>query len=105
MQWRDIHESSLMKSYNFYTLLLAISHAQHPSPALDPDYPRTRRLNIDPGFALPNLTTLSSALDEPSSFPAFSTWITACSKATNRIDPRRARFDWLSRALEPRLLP
>lgn len=105
MEWRDIHESSLMKSYNFYTLLLAISHAQQPLPSMDECYPRARRLTIDPAFALPNLTALSSALDNPSGYPAFSTWIAACSKATNRIDPRRVRFEWISRALEPRLLP
>jgi hypothetical protein len=105
IQLREIHKSSLMKSYNFYTLLLAISHAQHPSPALNPNFPRKGSLHIDPGYVLPNLTALSSALDDPKSFPAFGPWIAACSKATNRIDPRRARFEWLSRALEPRLLP
>jgi hypothetical protein len=105
MQWRDIHESPLMKSYNFYTLILAISHAQHPSPILDESYPRTERLTIDPAFALPNLTALSSALENPQAFPAFATWVAACSKATNRIDPRRMRFEWISRALESRLLP
>jgi hypothetical protein len=105
IQWRDIHRSSLMKSYNFYTLLLALSHAQHPSSVLDPSYPRAGSLNIDPAFALPNLTALSSSLDDPPSFQGFAPWIAACSKATNRIDPRRTRFEWLSRALEPRLLP
>jgi hypothetical protein len=101
MGWRDIHESSLMKSYNFYTLVLAVTHAQQPSLALNADFPRATRLNIDRAFALPNLTMLSSALDEPARYPTLGAYVAACSKATNRIEQRRARFHWLSTALEP----
>ncbi|WP_158791520.1 hypothetical protein [Granulicella sp. L60] len=103
--WPEIRESSLMKSYNFYSLLLAVTHAQNPLASLDTDYPRLARLQIDRGFALPNLTALSSALDEPAAFPAFAHYVAACAKATNRIEQRRIRFTWLSKALEPALLP
>ena len=93
-----------MKSYNFYTLLLAITHAQNPLPTLTPDYSRDAPFAIDRGFALPNLTALSAALDEPAAFPSLAPYVAACAKATNRIEQRRIRFAWLSKALEPKLL-
>ena len=100
----DIHKSSLMKSYNFYTLLLAISHALRPAQILDPIYARQNPLKIDLQYALPNLTSLAYAIDEPASSPQFAAYVEACSKATTRLEPRKTRFIWLSKALEPVLL-
>jgi hypothetical protein len=105
MGWPEIHNSALMKSYNFYTLVLAISHALNPRSELDEAYPRTGPVKIDSNFSLPNLTSLSSALEDPPQFPSLSPFVQACSKATNRIEPRRIRFQWISRALDPQLLP
>jgi hypothetical protein len=105
MEWPEIHNSALMKSYNFFTLVLAISHALNPCAQLNDAYSRTAPAKIDPNFSLPNLTSLSSALEDPTQFPSLHPFVLACSKATNRIEQRRVRFDWLSRALDPRLLP
>ena len=104
--WPDIHGSSLMKSYNFYTLVLAISHALAPIEQgnFNEIYPRTTPGTIDPQIALPNLTLLASAVDEPSAYPQLSPYVVACSKATTRFEQRKTRFLWLSRALEPTLL-
>lgn len=104
VEWPDIRESSLMKSYNFYTLVLAVAHALSPLPSLNIDFPRAAKIRLDIGYVLPNLTTLSAALEEPAAFPTFAAYVAACSKATNRIEQRRVRFDWLSRALDPVLL-
>ena len=104
ISWDALHGSSMMKMYNFYTLLLAISHAESPSTALNPAYQRDAPIVIDPQFALPNLAMLSDALENPINYPQLSEYISSCSKATNRIDPRKARFRWISKALEPRLL-
>jgi hypothetical protein len=105
--WPDIHGSSLMKSYNFFTLVLAISHALAPIQQgnFNEIYPRNAPLVIDPQYALPNLTQLAGAIDDPAAHPQLGEYIAACSKATTRFDPRRTRFIWLSRALEPNLLP
>jgi hypothetical protein len=107
LAWPAIHESSLMKSYNFYSLVLAISHALAPIEKgnFNGIYPRTGPVAIDPQFALPNLTRLAAAVDEPSAYPQLAEYITACSKATTRFEQRKMRFIWLSRALEPNLLP
>ena len=106
IQWPDIHKSALMKSYNFYSLVLALSHALKPVEGnnLNEFYPRSSPLQIDPQFALPNLTLLSDAVDQPSAHPHLSEYIEACAKATTRIEQRRKRFIWLSKALEPTLI-
>jgi hypothetical protein len=36
--------------------------------------------------------------------PDFEEFVNACAGATTRIEPRNARFRWLSQALEPKLL-
>ena len=107
LAWPEIHGSSLMKPYNFYTLVLAISHALAPIKHgnFNEIYPREEPLAIDSQFALPNLTLLASAIDEPTAHPQLGEYIGACSKATTRLEPRKTRFLWLSRALEPKLLP
>jgi hypothetical protein len=107
LAWQDIHGSSLMKSYNFYSLVLAISHALAPIEQgnFNEIYLRNAPLAIDPQFALPNLTLLASAVDDPKAYPQLAEYTVACSKATTRFDQRRSRFVWLSRALEPNLLP
>ncbi len=107
LTWTDIHHSALMKSYNFYSLLLAISHALNPIEKgnFNDFYKRTTPLKIDPQYALPNLTALSAAIEEPNSYPQFSVYVAACSKATTRIEQRKNRFVWLSKALEGKLLP
>jgi hypothetical protein len=107
LTWPDIYGSSLMKSYNFYSLVLAISHALAPIEQgnFNEIYPRNAPIIIDSQFALPNLTQLAAALDEPSAYPQLKEYITACSKATTRFEQRKTRFIWLSRALESTLLP
>jgi hypothetical protein len=102
--WSEIYQSALMKSYNFYTLVLAISHALRPASSLNTIYERNAPIKIDPQYALPNLTALSYAVDEPSSNPDFAQYVEACSKATTRLEQRKTRFIWLSRALEPKLI-
>lgn len=107
LAWPDLHGSALMKSYNFYTLLPAISHALSPIQQgnFNDIYPRNAPAAIDPQFALPNLTRLAAALDEPGAYPQLSEYVAACSKATTRFEQRKTRFVWLSKALEPNLLP
>jgi Protein of unknown function DUF262 len=102
--WPDIHKSPLMKSYNFYSLILAISHALRPAVPLNSVYERQAPIDLDPQFVLPNLTALADALEEPMPRPDFEEFVNACAGATTRIEPRNARFRWLSQALEPKLL-
>lgn len=104
--WPDIHGSALMKSYNFYSLLLAISHALKPITEgnFNELYERKAPVKLDQQYALPNLTALAAALEDPANYPQFAEYVEACSGATTRFKQRRIRFIWLSRALEPTLL-
>jgi hypothetical protein len=104
LEWADIHDSALMKSYNFYSLMLALAHAIRPVPAFQSVYERVSGLKIDPQYALPNLTLLAQSVEEPASYPELNEYLQACSKATTRIEQRKKRFIWLSRALESRLI-
>ncbi len=105
--WPAVHGSALMKSYNFYSLVLAISHALSPISRgnFNEFYERTSALKFDPQYALPNLTLLAAAVDEPGAYPQLSDYVAACSKATTRIEQRKVRFQWISKALESKLLP
>lgn len=106
IEWPDIHGSSLMKSYNIYSLLLAIMHASQPMTAgnFNEVYQRIAPARVDPQYALPNLTLLAAAIEDPAAYPQFGEYVDSCSKATNRIEQRKRRFFWLSKALEPVLL-
>jgi hypothetical protein len=106
LAWPDIHGSALMKSYNFHTLVLALSHALAPIQQgnFNEIYPRNSPVAIDPQYALSNLTSLAAAVDNRTAYPQFHQYVEACSQATTRIEQRKTRFIWLSRALEPNLL-
>lgn len=104
LEWSDLHDSSLMKMYNFYSLVLAISHALSPVGVLNSLYERKTSAVLDRNIAVQNLTALSESLHEPAIYPQFSEYVAACSKATNRMDPRTTRFVWLSKALDGKLV-
>jgi hypothetical protein len=59
---------------------------------------------MDKEIALSNLGTLAAALVDEEQNPALAQFVAACSKATNRLEPRRERFRWFSRALRPALI-
>ena len=107
--WVPIHKTPLMKSYNFYSLFLALTHTREPVPALLDLAPTDPAMGaapvmIDGDIALANLGTLAAALDDEQPDPALSSFVAACSKATNRLEPRRERFRWFHRALQPQLI-
>ena len=122
VRFEPLHNGGLMKPYNFYTLVLAITNFQDPLEPLCVVYRPTTVGIADTGIALSNLSLLANALEgadvdggeepvareeheaeeaEPAPFAAF---IAACSEATNTKKQREERFRWMSRALEPRVL-
>lgn len=102
--WEPIHGTGLMKPYNFYSLVLAISHTLHPLPALSKLVPQEKQKRFKNDIVLANLSHLADALDEPKRHQDVAPFIQACEKATNRINQRNARFDWFCRALRPQLI-
>ena len=91
IEWPEIHNTALMKPYNFYALFAAICHALAPSQALQQAYSRPGAIVFDRATALANLTALSDAIDSPPSdmsLRRFQSFIRACSEATNTASNR-----------------
>jgi hypothetical protein len=104
LAWRDIHDTVLMKSYNFYSIALAISHQLDPIPVLMTQYNSTGKPGFQSDIVLANLGTLAAVLDESAPTVRFKEFVAACSSGTNRIKQRETRFEHYCAALEPRLI-
>ena len=124
VRFEPLHNGPLMKAYNFYTLVLAVTNFQDPLDSLCAIYRPTIVGIGEPGIALSNLSLLANALEgsdldedegqaegdqaggegDSSGARPFAEFIAACSEATNTKKQREERFRWLSRALEPHLL-
>jgi Protein of unknown function DUF262 len=102
--WEELHQSDLMKPYNFYSLAVAVGHARRPVEKLNELYQRAAPLMIDREIAVANLSKLADALERPEENHRFAEFIRACEKATNRLPQRQARFTWISKALGPAML-
>jgi Protein of unknown function DUF262 len=104
LEWRDLHDGPLMRSYQVYTLALAITHCQQPVDELNDAYQLDGPVRIDNAYALPNLTLLAETLENPEAEPDLADFVHASSAATTRIGPRTTRFQRLCEALQPSLM-
>ena len=99
IDWDALHGGVLMKPYNFYSLALAVTHAQDPVQALLAD------CEIEPGIDLGapnvvfNLTTLEGAVADPETYVDLIEFVRAGSAATNTEISRKSRFRWFCRAI------
>ncbi len=100
----EIHRSALMKSYNFYTLMLAISHLKSPVESLTSLYRRSTDYAYNRDWVVPNLTTLAEVLDADTFDDKFKPFVSATVSDTNSAQNRKTRFKWFCKALEPKLL-
>jgi hypothetical protein len=95
-----LHGGPLMKPYNFYSLTLARIHTHAgPVPALQEAFAMQGRQRVNTSTAEARLTELAAALEEPTATSQFARFVEATSKATNRVNQRRARFSVLSEML------
>ena len=100
----EIHKSALMKSYNFYTLMLAISHLKSPVESLTSLYLSPIPYVYHRDYAVSNLTTLADALDADTFDDKFKSFVSATVSNTNSARNRETRFKWFCKSLEPNLL-
>jgi hypothetical protein len=93
LQLPDLYNSELMKSYNFYSLILAIVHAQNAVPALAGVRPGGAGLKPleEVEQALLELNTVLEAEDPPAGQEKL--WLAANSGGVNVADKRRDRFE------------
>ena len=102
----ELHKGALMKTYNFFSLVLAIIHIKMgPIPAFQNDFDADRIEIMNNDLVLSNLSLLAEILENPQAEQQFSSFIEACSKATNRIAQRKERFRWFCKALTRSSLP
>ena len=94
-----IHNTSLVKPYIMYSLVLAVIHTVRMVPALQRSFPRNHAAPVDAALAEVNLTALSTALDYDEPPVAFAEFVKACSAKTNVREQREIRFRWLCRAV------
>lgn len=105
IEWQDIHNTAIMKSYHFYTLMLAILHCLQPVPKLQSIFQIERPVRFERDIVLANLGTLAEALEQPDEEPRnFDDFFEASSAATTRIKQRQTRFIYFCRALQPQIL-
>lgn len=98
----ELHATELMKPYQLYALLLAVSHAQRPIPLLATTVPLLDgRLSRDEIVA--NLTTLAEAAAGGVTDEAYAPFVEASRSKTNVAGERLARISWMYRALAGRL--
>lgn len=100
----EIHQSALMKSYNFYTLMLAISHLKSPVESLNSLYSQPSPYVYHRDYAVSNLTSLADVLDADTFDDKFKPFVSATVSDTNGARNRQTRFQWFCKALEPNLL-
>lgn len=101
VNWRQLHKTSLMKPYNFYSLILAVLHtlkSAEPLATLVPNLtPRAEALGVDQ--VVPNLSLLAASLEEPENYRQLSEFTEAGSSATTTLKNRTIRFQHFLRAL------
>jgi len=103
LAWEILHNGILMRPYNFYSLVPAISHCIKPLDALNQVFSAKPQRNLKEEIVLANLGQLSAALDQNNEKGPFAPFVRACSSATNTKNHREIRFQWISRALQPEL--
>ena len=100
LQYPPLFNGTLMKSYQFYSLALALAHINHgPIETLQGLFEAGGQENIDSERKLYRLSELASALEEPLVQPQLVDFLMASSKGTNRITQRQTRFRFMCAAL------
>ncbi len=103
--WPELHRGPLMRSYNFLTLALAVTHIQNPCDKLQELFPIRTPALLDERSLL-NLSVLAEAVssaDEAEVDGPFTDFVLACSEGTNRLKQRQTRFRYFCRALTHQL--
>jgi hypothetical protein len=99
ISFEELHKTELVKMFQLYSLLLAITHFQSPVAALEELVPPHGRADLDREAAVTNLTALAAAVDADDDEGPFGDFVKASVKATNSRAQRETRFIWMYEAL------
>ncbi len=103
--WDAIHQTSLMKPAQFYTLFLAISHSIQPIDGLQTVVRITAKMKLKTNIVLANLGKLSQALDDDAPPKNYEAFVDASKAGTNTKINRDERFRFYCKAMRPELMP
>jgi hypothetical protein len=98
MAFESLRGGFMMKSYNVFTLLLALMHVEAPIPKLILEFDTRNLPSLAPDLVETNLSMLAD-IGENGGEGELKEFYEACSKGTNRIGQRQVRFVWACRAL------
>ena len=101
IDWRELHDTSLMRPLSLYSLILAISHCTCPIEKLQAEYPLEGSSKIQRDMALFRLGSLAETLSDPSLRPDLEPFVDASSSGTNTKKNRTVRFRYFCEALRP----
>ena len=102
--WEYLHNTGLVKPFNFYSLLLAVVHRLQVLPVFQGVLPLDGPGLGPDDIIAHNLSALASAVDD-TEFPIeLKEFSQATEKATNTKHQRTVRFQWLCRALGDQLI-
>jgi len=99
LDWTEIHNGPIMKHYQVYSLVLAITHLVSPIEHLNGIYESPGLKMLDRDVAVMNLTALADAVESPEQSIGFDDFINASSSRTNVGEQRAKRFVTFCRAL------
>jgi hypothetical protein len=92
VQMSELHETSLMKPFQVYSLVLAITHAQKPVEPLQTVVRMDSAIRIDTSAAVTRLLRLLQAVDDDVQTGRYANFVRASSEKTNVKAEREVRF-------------
>ena len=97
--WRKLVNTPLVKHYNIYSLVLAMTHIARPVSTLGSVFAMKGKAQYS-AYAEENLLVLAATLEEGEEEGGeYGEFIRACSGATNTREARVTRMRWFCRAL------
>ena len=100
---KEIHNGPLMKPYNIYSLVLAISHVLSPIEILNKEYKAPNVYAFDRDRVMSNLSSLAEALNDDQPSTKYKDFVLANMSKTNGALHRSKRFKWFCKSLVERI--
>jgi hypothetical protein len=97
--YEEIHRTSIMKAFQVYSLLLALSHVTRPIQQLQEFYELRRGKLAPRAQAVARLTKLIRAVDDEVQTGKYAAFVRASSEKTNVKAERATRFTYYCEAL------
>lgn len=95
VQLPELHHTELMKPYQFYSLLLAVTDFLDPAPKLATIMVPHGRQTLDRDTVVANLTALAAAIESRDDHSPYRQYVAASVSRTNVSSQRSDRFRWL----------